>query len=75
MAYRSITHTGLRDQCLLVTKTTIPDRLKPFVPPAGFGRDMRLFATALPELQDKRHVADYDPSATFTRPEAESIIA
>jgi hypothetical protein len=75
LAYRSISHAGLRDQCLLVTKTTILDRLKPFVPPAGFRRDMRMFATALPELPDKRHIADYDPSATFTRSEAESMIA
>jgi len=72
---RSISHAGLRDQCVLVTKTTIPDRLKPFVPLAGFGRDMRMFATVLPELQDKRHLADYDPSANFLRSEAESMIA
>jgi hypothetical protein len=75
LAYRSISHAGLRDQCLLVTKTTIPDRLKPFVPPAGFGRDLRIFGTTLPELQDKRHLADYDPSANFVRAEAESMIA
>ncbi len=36
---------------------------------------MRMFATALPGLEDKRHIAAYDPSANFTRSAAESMIA
>jgi hypothetical protein len=33
LAYRSITHAALRDQCLLVTKSTVPEKLKLLFPP------------------------------------------
>jgi hypothetical protein len=31
------------------------------VPKGGFGRDLRALASAVIELQEKRHLADYDP--------------
>jgi hypothetical protein len=33
-----------------------------------------MFATVLTKLQEKRHGADYDPSASFVRADAETII-
>lgn len=74
LVYRSIQHGGLRALCLEVKKPGVTEKLKPYVPIAGFGRDIRLFAAALANLQDRRHDADYDPSVSFVRKDAVSAI-
>jgi hypothetical protein len=75
LAYRSISHPGLRSLCVDVAKTTAPEKLKPYMPAAGFGRDIRMFAAGLVNPQDKRHAADYDPSISFARQDAEAAIS
>ena len=44
---------------------------KRFEPPGGFTADIKLFATNILEFQRKRHAADYDPMARFTKTEAQ----
>lgn len=61
LVYRSISHTELRAMCAEAAKPTPPERLRPYLPSAGFGSDLGVFANALTELQKKRHSADYDP--------------
>jgi len=75
LVYRSISHTWLRSLCLDVAKANAPAALKAFLPVGGFGQDLRKFALATANLQDRRHTADYDPSVNFVRRDAQSAIA
>jgi hypothetical protein len=36
--------------------------------------DLRIFAKRFVELQDKRNLADYDPTVEFTRSEAQRLV-
>jgi hypothetical protein len=54
--YRSINHGTLRKLC---------DRVRG--KNSGFGNDIREFAAAVADLQEKRHSADYDPLFTAIR--------
>lgn len=61
LAYRSLDHRRLRDLCADVTKGTLPSKIVAYAPPGGFGADLQALATAVVDLQEKRHSADYDP--------------
>jgi hypothetical protein len=61
LIYRTIDHNRLREFCKDVQKTSLPHKYKRYSPPAGFGADIKAFATAIVELQERRHTADYDP--------------
>ena len=62
LVYRSIDHKTLRDICKEVQKQTLPAKYMPFAPKTGFGPNIRAFAAAMLELQEKRLDADYDPA-------------
>jgi hypothetical protein len=51
----------LRDLCEDIKKPTLPAKYLPHIPTNGIGADVAAFATAVVELQEKRHKADYDP--------------
>jgi hypothetical protein len=61
LVYRSINHRSLRELCLEAQKRTPPARFLPYAPGGGFGADIQAFAAFANELQQKRHLADYDP--------------
>lgn len=61
VVYRSISHTALSKMCQDIQKSTLPSKLAKVAPIDGFGTDIVAFAEFFPELQDKRHSADYDP--------------
>jgi hypothetical protein len=61
LAYRSIDHGSLQRLCEDVTKTTPPKKYSKYVPKGGFGSDLIALATAVVDLREKRHLADYDP--------------
>jgi hypothetical protein len=61
LVYRSIDHRSVRGLCEDVVKTTPPAKYSNYVPMGGFGPDLIALATAVVELQEKRHAADYDP--------------
>lgn len=61
LVYRSISHQALRELCEDVPKSTLPAKYSPHEPAGGFGADLVALATALTDLQEKRHLADYDP--------------
>ena len=61
LVYRSVDHRRLRDICDDLRKPSVPQKYHPYVPKNGFGRNVVAFATAVVELQEKRHAADYDP--------------
>lgn len=67
LAYRSISDAWLRNLCTDVAKPNPPAKLKPFLPENGLSEDLRKFAVAVAELQEKRHGADYAPADRFGR--------
>ena len=60
LVYRSVDHARLRRLCDDMRRPSLPDKYKPYVPPAGIGSHLRAFAPAVIQLQQKRHRADYD---------------
>jgi hypothetical protein len=75
LVYRAIDHSGLREICKQACKSSLPPKYAPYVPPTGFGADLAAFATAVLELQQKRHAADYDPMVRMTRSDANAATA
>lgn len=61
LAHRGIDHRWLRDLCDDLKKPTPPQKYIPHLPNKGVGPNLAAFATAVVELQEKRHGADYDP--------------
>jgi hypothetical protein len=70
LVYRSINHKSLRALCEDVVKSTLPAKYTTHKPPGGFGPDLIAVATALNDLQEKRHLADYDPLYRVGRSDA-----
>jgi hypothetical protein len=61
LVYRSVDHRSLRELCSEIKKPTLPAKYAPYEPRNGFGPNIKAFAAAVVELQEKRHAADYDP--------------
>jgi hypothetical protein len=61
LVYRSVDHAWLRSLCEDLRKSTLAAKYAPHVPAGGLGPNIIAFATAVLELQQKRHSADYDP--------------
>ncbi len=74
LVYRSIDRRALRDVSVEAGKKRASQRYAPYVPEGGFGPKLGLFSDALSELREKRHAADYDPSARFTASDAKEAI-
>jgi uncharacterized protein (UPF0332 family) len=68
--YRGIDHRSLRELCKAISGTTLPAKYDAHAPPTGFGRNIYDFATAVVDLQEKRHLADYDPQFRVTKSDA-----
>jgi len=75
LVYRRVDHGALSRLCAEVKKPKSSTKYSQFSPPEGFARDVKSFAGALVELQEKRHSADYDPSIRFGPQDARSAIA
>jgi len=73
LVYRSIDHRSLRRLCEDVIKTALPPKYSNYQPTGGFGPDLIALATAVIDLQEKRHLADYDP--LFRVGMSESVLA
>lgn len=59
--YRGINHKKIRDLSDDIIKQNLPTKYVKYEPQGGFGVDLIATATAFVELQEKRHLADYDP--------------
>lgn len=70
LVYRSIEHKSLLRLCEDIVKTKLPAKYAGYEPSGGFGSDLQAFADALVDLQEKRHLADYDPLFRVTKSEA-----
>ena len=70
LAYRSISHTVVYMLCSELKKPSLPQKLKTFDAAAKFGSDIRRFSVLFVDLQERRHIADYDISVALSRAEA-----
>lgn len=70
LVYRSVDHARLRQLCQDLARARLPQKYDSYTPTGGFGADVEAFAVTFIELQDKRHEADYDPSAHFRADDA-----
>jgi hypothetical protein len=70
LVYRSVDHNWLRELSEAVTRPTLPSRIAAYAPAVGFGPELVAFATAVVDLQEKRHLADYDPLFRAARSDA-----
>lgn len=62
LVYRSINHSTLKKLCVLLSTSRVPAEVSKHFPRADLGPNLPLIASAVAELQEKRHRADYDPS-------------
>lgn len=74
LVYRSVDHSKLKDLCLEMKKPILPAKYQRYSPARGFGSNIQAFASALVELQEKRHAADYDPAIRVKTSDAKLAI-
>ncbi|MDA8253457.1 MAG: hypothetical protein M0Z28_30380 [Rhodospirillales bacterium] len=74
LAYRSVSHKTLRDLCNEALKARPSQRFSQFLPPGGFGPDVKAFSAGATELQERRHTADYDPTESLLSTDAQSAV-
>jgi len=70
---RAFAHSEMKQVCRAISeghRSAVLEDLQP----AGFSPGLRLVASTFVRLQDERHRADYDVSATFTRLETLDIL-
>jgi uncharacterized protein (UPF0332 family) len=70
LAYRSVDHKWLRDLCKEVSKPVLAPKFVAYELAGGFCSVIAAFASAVVELQEKRHSADYDPLFRVTPSDA-----
>jgi hypothetical protein len=75
LVYRSVDHRALRTVCEDVVKTTLPTKYTKYVSRHGFGPNINALATAVVDLQEKRHAADYDPLFRVNMSDARLAVA
>ena len=66
-----VSHRALRDLCVAINKPKMPAKYSSYEPKKGFGLNVRAFAAAVLELQEKRHAADYDPMVRMRASDAD----
>lgn len=74
LVYRSVRHRTLRELCKEILKTTPSAKYRQYIPQGGFGANIRSFAEAMVDLQERREAADYDPLEIFNRSAARFAI-
>lgn len=75
LVYRSIGHRQLTDLCKDLKKPTLTAKFASRVPAGGMGSNFVAFASAVSDLQEKRHTADYDPLARIRMADAKAAVA
>jgi hypothetical protein len=63
---RSLAHSEIKDVCLPISRNT-PGVILQGLMPRGFSSELRHVAGTFVDLQEARHLADYDVAATFNR--------
>lgn len=72
---RAFAHTTMRDACNSFSGGTLKDAVKKGLPPSfAIHQDIQAIAADFCELQGNRHLADYDLTERFRRPEVLALI-
>ncbi len=74
LLYRSFDHQNMKTICLDLDVSTLKDRLKRQLRRDSVSQDMRAFANAFANLQEQRHLADYDPTYEFQPSDVVSLM-
>lgn len=72
---RGFDHGRIRQVCDELSKPTLKKIYQEQLRRSAMSQDARYFAGAFAALQDRRHLADYDPSATFYFADADALVA
>ncbi len=70
LVYRSIDHRALSGLCNSVARAPLPSKYRGYWAGDAFGHSLQAFARRLPDLQQERHAADYDPGRRLVATEA-----
>jgi hypothetical protein len=74
LIYRGFNHGKMRSICEVLQAATLKEKFKDQLLRTAASQEVRDFAGTFPELQDARHLADYDPSVQFRPLEASFFI-
>lgn len=74
LAYRSLQHRRLKELCVELTKPSPKPIYRGYVPADGMDGPFLEFASAAKDLQEQRHMADYDPMARLKTANAQAAI-
>jgi hypothetical protein len=74
LVYRSINHNIFKQLCSETKKTAPSAKYAPYFPAGGFDQDIQAFAAGVVDLQEKRHIADYNPQPRLSTSEARLAI-
>jgi hypothetical protein len=72
---RAFTHGQMKQACIQFSAKALPAALKPAAPAGGVNADLQGLCQSFVKLQERRHQADYDRNARFTRSSVAAIIA
>lgn len=74
LIYRGFNHGRMKQACASMAVKALSDPVSRQLGRASVSGFMRAFASAFVNLQEQRHLADYDPAATFTVADAQSLV-
>jgi hypothetical protein len=60
--------------CAAIGRSPLPAKYRVYCPKDSFARPLHEFARQLPDLQQERHAADYDPSRVLTVAETLNVV-
>jgi hypothetical protein len=74
LIYRGFDHGRMKAVCVALSASTLNDKLRFGLGKSAVSQEMRDFASAFPDLQDVRHLADYHPNTQFLPSDVSSLI-
>jgi len=72
--YRSLEHGKSKTRCEELAKDPLQGKPRKFFGIDAFGQELRDFANAFVQLQELRHLADYDPDYKLTMAQAQQCV-
>jgi hypothetical protein len=74
LIYRSFDHARLKEVCEVLCKPVLPRKTRDHLKGRVISQDMKDFANDFPDIQEARHLADYDPQAVFVLSDVSDLI-
>lgn len=75
LLYRGFSHARMKSVCVSLNVPMLSKLLREQLGRAAVSQDMRDFGSIFAILQDARHLADYDPSATFSLSNSTDLVS